>query len=62
MSYIIAAFSFPKTLIPTVNTCSLSLRQIIPQSFGGLAELGDKLQLLLESTLGFYKPVYPEDT
>lgn len=61
MPYIITAFSFPKTLIPPVNAHSLSPRQIIPQSFGGLAELRAKLQSLLESTLGFYKPAYPEE-
>lgn len=59
--YFITTFSFPKTLILPVNTRNLSLRQIIPQSFGGLAELRAKLQLLLESTLGFYKPAYPEE-
>lgn len=61
MPYIITAFSFPQTLIPPVNTRSLSPGQIIPQSFGGLAELTAKSQLLLESTPGFYKPAYPKE-
>lgn len=61
LPYIITAFSFSKTLLPPVNTRSLSLRQIVPQSLGGLAELRGKLQLLPESTLGFYKPAYLEE-
>ncbi|PKU49637.1 hypothetical protein llap_21 [Limosa lapponica baueri] len=36
-------------------------RHITSLSFGGLAELRAKLQRLLESTLGFYKPVYPKE-
>lgn len=51
MPYIITTFSFPKPLIPPVSTCSLSLRQIIPHSFGGLAELTAKLSCYLRIQL-----------
>lgn len=51
MPYITTTFSFPKSLIPPVSTCSLSLSQIIPHSFGGLAKLRAKLNCYLRLQL-----------